>query len=73
MKLNLFAAWFGFGMILVAVVSLGSFLVAAGSGHGGWAIIAGSVGVVAVALAMATIGGTVRHDHKTHQETPHLF
>lgn len=73
MKLNLFAAWVGYFLILVAVVSLGSFLVAAGSGNGGWAVIAGSVCVVSVAIVMALIGGTVHHDHQMHRESPHIF
>lgn len=73
MKLNLFAAWFGYALILVSVISLALFLVAAGSGYGGWAVVAGSVGVVAAAAAMATIGGTAHHDHKVHRETPNLL
>lgn len=73
MKLNLFVSWLGYGLILVAVISLGMFLVAAGSGYGGWAVIAGSVGVVAAATAMATVGGAAYHDRKLHRETPHLF
>lgn len=73
MKLNLFAAWVSFALALLSVVSLGAFLVAAGSGYGGWAVIAGSLCVVGVAGAMALMGGTVRHDHKVHRETPHIF
>ncbi|MEV0947992.1 hypothetical protein [Rhodococcus sp. NPDC049939] len=73
MKLNLFAAWVSFALVLMSVAALGLFLVAAGSGFGGWAVIAGSVCVVGVAAAMALYGGTVRHDHRLHQETPHIF
>ncbi|BAH50077.1 MULTISPECIES: hypothetical protein [Rhodococcus] len=72
-KLNLFAAWVSFALVLLSVVCLGGFLVAAGSGQGGWAVISGSLCVVALAGAMALYGGTVRHDHRLHHETPHLF
>ncbi|AOW93244.1 hypothetical protein BFN03_12905 [Rhodococcus sp. WMMA185] len=73
MKLNLFAAWVSFALVLISVAALGGFLVAAGSGNGGWAVIAGSVCVVGVVSAMALYGGTVRHDHRLHHETPHIF
>lgn len=73
MKLNLFAAWASYFLVLVTVVCLGGFLVAAGSGYGGWALIAGVAGVACVGLAVALYGGTVRHDHKVHRESPHLF
>lgn len=73
MKLNLFAAWASFALVLFAVVCIAGFLVAAGSGEGGWAVIAGSLCVVALAAAMALYGGTVRHDHRVHHDTPHLF
>jgi len=55
------------------VVCLGSFLVAAGSGQGGWALIAGLAGVACIGLAVALYASTVRHDHKVHRESPHLF
>ncbi|MBD0323194.1 MAG: hypothetical protein ICV72_07395 [Aldersonia sp.] len=73
MSMNIFAGWAGYALALVAVVSLAGFLVAAGYGFMGWAIIAGSVCVVAIALAFAIVGGTVRHDHRMHHETPHMF
>ncbi|WP_072690691.1 hypothetical protein [Rhodococcus marinonascens] len=73
MKLNLFAAWVSFALVLVSVAALGGFLVAAGSGNAAWAALAGSVCVVGVAVAVALYGGTVRHDHRLHHETPHIF
>lgn len=73
MKLNLFAAWASYFLVLVTVVCLGGFLVAAGSGNGMWAIIAGLTGVGCIVLAVALYTGTVRHDHKVHRESPHLF
>ncbi|NGP09119.1 hypothetical protein G6038_27325 [Rhodococcus sp. 14C212] len=73
MKLNLFVAWTGYMLALLSIVSLAAFLFAAGSGNGGWALVAGVVCVVAVATAIAMIGSTVHHDHRLHRETPHLF
>lgn len=73
MKLNLFVAWMGYGLALLAIISLALFLVAAGSGHTGPAVVAGVGTVVAVGLAMAMIGGTIHHDHKAHEVTPKLF
>ncbi|HEY5855514.1 MAG TPA: hypothetical protein VIW24_16070 [Aldersonia sp.] len=73
MSLNIFAGWAGYALALVAVASLAAFLVSAGYGYMGWAIIAGCVCVVAIALAAAIIGGTVHHDHRLGQDTPHLL
>ncbi|MDV2474526.1 hypothetical protein ACFWDA_09145 [Rhodococcus zopfii] len=73
MKLNLFVAWAGYTLGLLAVASLALFLLAAGYGQTGPAIVAGIGTVVAAGLAMAMIGGTIRHDHKVHQVTPKLF
>jgi hypothetical protein len=73
MNLNIFAGWAGYVLALVAVVSLGSFLVAAGYGFNGWAIVAALVCLGAVVLAVGIVGGTVRHDHRAHHETPHMF
>lgn len=73
MKLNTFAGWAGYGLALAAFASLAGFLVAAGTGYLGWAIVAGSICVVAIALAAAIVGGTVHHDHRVHQDTPHIF
>ncbi|WP_185993290.1 hypothetical protein [Rhodococcus sp. KBS0724] len=73
MKLNLFAAWASYFLVLVTVVCLGGFLVAAGSGNGGWALISGLAAAVSIGLMIALYTGTVRHDHKVHRETPHLF
>lgn len=73
MSLNIFAGWAGYLLALVAIVSLAGFLVAAGYGFTGWAIISGIVFVGAAALGVAIVGGTVRHDHRLHQDTPHMF
>jgi hypothetical protein len=73
MSLNIFAGWAGYLLALVAVVSLAGFLVAAGYGFTGWAVIAGICFVGAALLGVAIVGGTVRHDHRLHQDTPHMF
>jgi hypothetical protein len=73
MKLNTFAGWAGYGLTVLAVASLGIFLVAAGYGYGTLAVIAGSVCVVAIASAMGLVGGVIKHDHKIHRRTPRLL
>ncbi|MFZ2178764.1 MAG: hypothetical protein WAW17_32990 [Rhodococcus sp. (in: high G+C Gram-positive bacteria)] len=73
MKLNLFAAWVSFTLVLGAVIALGGFLFAAASGNAGWAIVSGVLCLVALGGAMALFGGTVRHDHRVHHPTPHMF
>ncbi|MCX5041836.1 hypothetical protein OG921_01340 [Aldersonia sp. NBC_00410] len=73
MSLNIFAGWAGYLLALVAVISLAGFLVAAGYGFTGWAVISGICFVGAVLLGVAIVGGTVRHDHRLHQDTPHMF
>ena len=73
MSLNIYAGWTGYALILVAFASLAAFLVAAATGFMGWAIIAGAVCVVAITCAAAVVGGAVRHDHRRHHETPHVF
>ncbi|MFF0817287.1 hypothetical protein ACFYVR_19320 [Rhodococcus sp. NPDC003318] len=72
MSLNTVAVWVGFGCALLAVVATGMFLVAAGSGHGGWAVLAGGFFVLVVATAALVVGGTVHHDHKLGREGPHF-
>ncbi|WP_072804319.1 hypothetical protein [Rhodococcoides yunnanense] len=73
MKLNTFTGWAAYGLFVVAVASLGMFLVAAGYGHGALAILAGCVCVVAIATAMGLVGGVVKHDHRIHRDTPRLL
>nr|WP_115967439.1 hypothetical protein [Rhodococcus sp. (in: high G+C Gram-positive bacteria)] len=73
MKLNTFAGWAGYGLFVLAIASLGMFLVAAGYGYGTLAVIAGCVCVVAIASAMGLVGGVVKHDHKLHRQTPRLL
>ncbi|TJZ79450.1 hypothetical protein FCG67_07400 [Rhodococcus oryzae] len=72
MSLNIFAGWVGFGCVLLTALTLGMFLVAAGSGHPGWAIVAGSALVVVITTAVAVVGGTIHHDHKLGRDTPHF-
>lgn len=73
MKLNTFAGWVGYGLALLAVTTMGLFLVAVGSGYDALAVLAGSVCVVAVAGAMGLVGGVVKHDHRLHRNTPRLL
>ncbi|MBH0123027.1 hypothetical protein ACWDUD_29225 [Rhodococcus sp. NPDC003382] len=73
MKLNLFVAWAGYTLGLLAIACLALFLLAAGYGHTGPAIVAGISTLVVAGIAMAMIGGTIHHDHKVHRVTPKLF
>ncbi|MFD4292223.1 hypothetical protein ACFWPA_06690 [Rhodococcus sp. NPDC058505] len=72
MSLNIVAGWVGFACALLAVISMGTFLVAAGSGYGGWAALAGGVFLLTVATAVTVVGGTVRHDRKLGLDVPHF-
>ncbi|TCN54201.1 hypothetical protein EV641_105226 [Rhodococcus sp. SMB37] len=73
MKLNLFVAWSAFALALIGVITIAFTLVAAGSGHSGFALASGVAAAVAVMLAVGMVAGTVRRDHHRHIETPHLF
>lgn len=72
MSLNIVAGWVGFACALLAVIGLGMFLVAAGSGHAGWAVLAGGMFLLAIATAVGVVGGTVRHDHRLGLDVPHF-
>ncbi|NLV79332.1 MAG: hypothetical protein GXY65_08325 [Rhodococcus sp.] len=73
MKLNLFVAWSGYALALVAVLTIALALVAAGTGYGGHALTSGIVAAVAVILGILMVAGASRRDHRHHMETPHLF
>ncbi len=73
MTVNDFAGWAGYGLALVGITTLGLFLVAAGGGFAGWAVIAGLVSLGSFALAAAIFGGVTHHDHKVHHSTPHML
>lgn len=72
MNLNIFAGWVGFVGLLLGAISLGMFLVAAGTGHTGWAWLAGAAFLVIVATAIGVVAGTVHHDHKLGRQFPHF-
>ncbi|QBJ95777.1 hypothetical protein ERC79_07230 [Rhodococcus sp. ABRD24] len=73
MTLNDFAGWAGYGLALLGIATLGLFLVAAGSGFGGWALIAGLASLVLLAGSAGIFGGVTHHDHKVHHSTPHML
>jgi len=73
MTINDFAGWAGYGLALVGVALTGLFLVAAGGGFAGWALVAGLAAFTAFALSAAIFGGVTRHDHKLHHSTPHML
>ncbi|MGN5236095.1 MULTISPECIES: hypothetical protein [unclassified Rhodococcus (in: high G+C Gram-positive bacteria)] len=73
MKLNLFVAWSGYALALIAVITIAFTLVAAGSGHTAFALASGIAAAAALLLAFGMVAGTIRRDHHRHIETPHLF
>ncbi|MGW0045400.1 hypothetical protein [Rhodococcus sp. NPDC003348] len=72
MSLNIVAGWVGFACGLLAIVGMALFLVAAGSGHTGWAAVAGALFLSAIVTAVGVVGGTVHHDHKLGLDVPHF-
>ncbi|WP_137873670.1 hypothetical protein [Rhodococcus sp. Q] len=70
MKLHLFAEWIGYTLGLLAVIAFALAIVAAASGFAGWAVVAAVTFMIAVTLALALVGGTVRHDHRQRRHTP---
>lgn len=72
MSLNTVAGWVGFTCALLAVICMGTFLVAAGSGEAGWAALAGVLFLVLIGTAVTVVGGTIRHDHKLGLEVLHF-
>lgn len=73
MTINDFAGWAGYGLALVGIATMGLFLVAAGGGFAGWALIAGLVSFGAFAASAGIFGGVTRHDHKMRHSTPHML
>jgi len=73
MKLNMFAAWTGFAAAMVVIALCGVTLTAAGYGFGGWATVGLGAIVLSAATGATVVVATVKHDRRTHQETPHFF
>ena len=73
MTLNDFAGWAGYGLALTGIATMGLFIVAAGGGFAGWAVIAGLVSLVCIATSASIFGGVTHHDHTVHHSTPHML
>jgi hypothetical protein len=73
MMLNRFAAWTGFLCALVGFAALALALVAAGSGHPGWAIVAAAVLLGSFGLGAGVVATVVHYDHRHHNRTPRLL
>jgi len=73
MTLNDFAGWAGYGLALTGIATMGLFIVAAGGGFAGWAVIAGLVSLVCIATSASIFGGVTHHDHVVHHSTPHML
>lgn len=70
MKLHLFTEWAGYALGLIALITLALAVVAAASGYAGWAVVAAVAFMIALALGLGLVGGTVRHDHRQRRHTP---
>ena len=71
--LNSFAVWAGLLGTIIAFAALAMSLVAAGSGHLGWAMLGGAVVLASLGVGLGTVGAVVHYDHRHHKGTPHLF
>jgi hypothetical protein len=73
MMLNSLAAWTGLMCALVGFVALALALVAAGSGHPGWAMVAAAVLLGNLGVGVGFVAAVVHYDHRHHNRTPRLF
>jgi hypothetical protein len=73
MMLNGLAAWTGLLCALLGFVALPLALFAAGSGHPGWAMIAGVVLLGCLGVGVGFVATVVHYDHRHHKRTPRLF
>jgi hypothetical protein len=73
MMLNGLAAWTGLLSALVGFAALALGLVAAGSGHAGWAMVAAAVLLGSFGIGAGFVATVVHYDHRHHNRTPHLF
>lgn len=71
--LNSLAAWTGLICALVGFVALPVALFAAGSGHPGWAMVAGAVLLGCIGVGVGFVTAVVHYDHRHHHRTPRLF
>ena len=73
MKLNIFAGWVGYLAVLGSFFSLAAGLVAAGTGHTNFAILAAAAFVIFAVAGISVVGTTVHYDHAHHRDIPHLI
>ena len=71
--LNRFAAWTGYFSALMITASTACMLVAFGSGHIGWGLVAAAAIAVELCVGSAVVGGVSAYDRHIHHETPHLL
>jgi hypothetical protein len=71
--LNGLAAFTGLLCALVGFAALALGLVAAGSGHAGWAMVAAAVLLSSLGIGIGFVATVVHYDHRHHYRTPRLF
>jgi hypothetical protein len=71
--LNGVAAWTGLLCALVGFAALALGLVAAGSGHLGWAMVAAAVLLGCLGVGVGFVATVVHYDHRHHIRTPRLL
>src|SRR5215472_1102010 len=72
-RLNRVTAWAGYICGLVFFVFLAFAVVAAATGHGGWAIVAGALCIIAGVVGIVLWSTVTRRDRLEHHNSPSLL
>ena len=70
---NRFAAWSGYFCTLITFATMAMALTAAGTGHTGWAMVAGGICAATILFGLTVLGTTVHRDHVQDHATPNLL
>ncbi|MFF0497820.1 hypothetical protein ACFYU5_15530 [Nocardia aobensis] len=70
---NRMVAWASYFCVLIGFGTLAMGLTAAGSGHLGWALVAGAVCAGAFVGGISLFGATAYYDRTTHHTGPSLL
>ncbi|CAM3989212.1 hypothetical protein [Smaragdicoccus niigatensis] len=73
MKLNIFVGWLGYVLVLASAFCVPAGVVAAATGHLGWAAVAFLIVGIAAIVGIPTVAETIHYDHKMHRDIPHPF
>ncbi|WP_147471597.1 hypothetical protein [Nocardia stercoris] len=70
---NRAVAWVGYVAVLITFATLPMALTAAGTGHTGFALLAGGICAAALITGVTLVSTTVHRDHTQHHATPNLL